>query len=402
MRPRQDITKMFSTFLRIEEDCSSYEWIVDATLRRSMQIASMKLTLEGSSCYSEESWACYWYKLWRDGSNKLALLHLTAYLQETFYWVALKMATRYPSSQNSIADYLQTANTEVDRILAGFQPERSSSLKNYAKMAASSRLRDKLRSQTSVNTYSTWGLLSVVSPKRVRYALAEEGLSKSIIEKYYLVWRCFKKIYYVHNGRLPLAKPEHQFLELIASCYNQSSPSETPLDANTVERLLIHTANTLRSYLYPKVAYGIDNFDLPAKNQDSLGLAQLIADEEEQYLSNQLSQINSLLIETIQHLDSQSQEILKLYYGQKLTQSEIKNRLQIGQASVSRRLVKVRESLLEKLVEYGKNYQNSYGLTLDKLKDLTSYLDEWLYNNISKCDLNNNLTKRSRKFKNYK
>lgn len=78
MRPRQKIIEMFSTFVELEGDRFS-KWLIDIKLHRNIQNC-----LESSPFVpnSENFWALHWHKCWREESNSLARMHLSAYLQE--------------------------------------------------------------------------------------------------------------------------------------------------------------------------------------------------------------------------------------------------------------------------------------------------------------------------------
>ena len=95
MRPRQDITEMFSTFVELKNDRFS-KWLVDIKLRRSMQNC---LNHSPEFSKQESFWALYWYKQWQyaeceqnsiSQSNPKARMHVHAYLQESCYYVSLK------------------------------------------------------------------------------------------------------------------------------------------------------------------------------------------------------------------------------------------------------------------------------------------------------------------------
>ncbi len=95
MRPRQEITEMFSTFAQFETDRFS-KWLTDSKLRRSIQNC---LASSAEVSTRENFWALYWYKNWRNSPNGGALMHLSAYLQESCYWAAYKTVTRFTNTQ---------------------------------------------------------------------------------------------------------------------------------------------------------------------------------------------------------------------------------------------------------------------------------------------------------------
>ncbi|MCC5623279.1 sigma-70 family RNA polymerase sigma factor, partial [Nostoc sp. CHAB 5715] len=117
-------------------------------------------------------------------------------------------------------------------------------------------------------------------------------------------------------------------------------------------------------------------FDLPDPLSDSL-IAQMIAQEDAQNQQNQESKIEAVLLKTLQTFEAKSQEILKLYYQQGLTQPQIVERLQMSQPTVSRRLLKARELMLAALIQWSQDTLN-ISVTSNLVNDMSSALEEWL------------------------
>jgi RNA polymerase sigma factor (sigma-70 family) len=388
MRPRQEITEMFSTFALFETDRFS-KWLTDSKLRRSIQNC---LASSAEVPTSENFWVLYWHKNWRNSPNPGALMHLSAYLQESCYWAAYKTVTRFTNSQYGLADYFQMAIAEVTTILEDFNPDRSSSLKVYALIAFRSRLKDILRQRKEADICTNWGLLRKVSKKLVLEALHHAGLSISQIAQYRLAWTCFKELYVQNQpgGTSKLLEPDRNFWEAVANLYNrerqsQLTPPGAECDYQTIEKWLTKTAFCARAYLYPPVA----SLDIPKPGQDSSQMldlpdptvkspmAEMIAQEDSENRQNQLSQMNTVLLTALQNIDAQFQEILKLYYEIGLTQQEIIKQLGISQPTVSRRLIKARESLLATLICWSQETLN-ISVTSNLVKDMSVALEEWL------------------------
>ncbi|MBN3874050.1 MAG: sigma-70 family RNA polymerase sigma factor [Nostoc sp. JL33] len=388
MHPRQEITEMFSTFVELESGRFS-KWLIDIKLRRSIQNC-LESSQEVSN--SENFWALYWYKHWQEQSHSLARMHLSAYLQEPSYWTAKKTIARFTHSQYSLADYFQMANAEIETILKNFNPEKSSSLKAYATMAIPSRLKDILRQRKEADICTNWALLRKVSKKQFLEALSQAGLSPTVIVQYRLAWTCFQELYVQNQpgGTKALSEPEGQLWEAIVNLYN--SERQTQLTQPTpqctrekIEHWLTQAAIYIRAYLYPPVSSlnlaiseddATTTFDLPDPSSDSL-IADMIAQEDTQNRQNQQFQIQDILLKAIQNIEVQSQEILKLYYQEGLTQPQIVQRLQMSQPTVSRRLIKARESLLKKLLEWSQETFN-ISVTSNLVKDMSTALEEWL------------------------
>jgi RNA polymerase sigma factor (sigma-70 family) len=391
MRSRQDITELFSTFAQLEADRFG-KWLTDTNLCRSIKKCLDHSPETGNA---ENFWAIYWYKHWYNQSHSLAKMHLCAYLQEQCYWAAYKTVAKFAINQYSLADYFQLANAEVENILKGFKPEISNNLQAYAQIAIPTRLKDILRQRKEADSCTNWALLRKVSKKQVLASLSQAGLSPAIIAQHRLVWCCFKELYVPNqlgaNSKLP--EPNRQLWEDVANLYNREGlnqlSEQTPqCSADTIEQIITRTATYLRAYLYPPVS-SLDalksedgsniTLDLPDPSSDSL-IADILAQEDAQNRQNQLSQINAVLSKALQGCNTQTQEILKLYYQQGLTQQDIMKKIQISQATVCRRLIKTRESLLAALMNWSRDTLN-ISINSNQIKDMTNVLEEWLRSN---------------------
>ncbi|MDF5727758.1 MAG: sigma-70 family RNA polymerase sigma factor [Rhizonema sp. PD38] len=397
MRPRREITEMFSTFVHLERDRFS-KWLVDIKLRRSIQNC---LERSPEVANAENFWALHWYKQERLQSSNLAKMHLLAYLQEACYWSAQKTVTKFANSQYGMADYFQMANAEVETILKDFNPEKSSSLKAYAIMAISSRLRIILRQRQEADICSNWALLRKVSKKQLLEALSNAGLSQSAIAQYRLAWTCFKELYVQKQpgGTKALPEPTPQLWFAIANLYNHSrqtqlTQSTEQCEVQTIKQWLNQTVLYLRAYLFPPVkslnALQLDGdtnqtLDLPDPDSDS-PLVDMIAEENLQERQNQRSQMFAVLLKSLQSLDRQSQEVLKLYYQQEMTQQQIMQQLQMSQPTISRKLVKGRESMLAALIQWSRDL--NIPVNPNQIKDMSIALEEWLRNQFGDFDMN--------------
>ncbi|NJM24063.1 MAG: hypothetical protein HC907_38610 [Richelia sp. SM1_7_0] len=164
----------------------------------------------------------------------MAKIHLLAYLQEPFYLASERTFAKYQNSLYGIGDYFQMANAEVEIIIKSFNAGKSSNLRNYAIMAASSRLRDILRQRKEADTCTDWSLLRRVSTKAFLEALSKAGFSQAIVAQYRLAWICFKELYIHHSYTTrQLPQPNHELWLAIANLYNRERLIQ--LDFNTEE-----------------------------------------------------------------------------------------------------------------------------------------------------------------------
>lgn len=405
MRPRQDITEMFSTFVELENDRFS-KWVIDVKLRQSMQNC-----LDCSSFVSKQEnfWGLYWHNRWRyakphaegispSQSNYLAKMHMHAYLQEPCYYVSRKTVSFFANGQYSIADFFQMANAEVEPILTDFNPRKSSNLKAYFTMAIKNRLRDILRQRKEADPCSNWALLRKVSKKLYVEALNNAGLSASAIAQYRLAWICFKELYVQNQprGTKTLPEPTPQLWQAIANLYNHSRhqlTQPTPeCTAQEIKSWLNQSVKYVRVYLFPPVksldikpSDSNQTVDLPDPNSDSL-IADLIAQEDILDKQNQINRMFGVISEALKAMELKSQEILRLYYQEELTQQQIMQQLQMSQPTISRKLVKGRESLLEALVKWSRTMNIS--VNPNQINDMSIALEEWLRNQFGDFNIN--------------
>ncbi|MBW4565238.1 MAG: sigma-70 family RNA polymerase sigma factor [Mojavia pulchra JT2-VF2] len=382
MHPRQSIIEIFSTFVQFVADRFSH-WATESRLRSSMQ-SCVKRTPQETSEYF---WSLYWYKLWQLGeSQMLAKQHLTAYLQESCYWVSQKTVNSFASNQYQLSDCFQIAIAHIDRVLKGFNSNQGFSLKNYASSIFASAIRETLRQRHEVDISSDWGLLRKISQKRLQEALQNAGLSKDEIHAYILAWNCFKTLYVptTPGTSRKLSRPDDQMWEAIAKAYN--SQSSQRINPQILEKWLLTAAKATRKYLYPtpeslNISQGGDDSvelldNLPGNQQASL-IEEIIAQEEQQTRISQQTEINQVLVAAIAQLEPEVQQIVQLYYAQGLNQDKIAKHLETKQYTVSRRLTKARENLLKSLANWSRDTLH-ISVTSDLLKNMSTVMEEWL------------------------
>ncbi|MGR3273974.1 sigma-70 family RNA polymerase sigma factor [Acaryochloris marina NIES-2412] len=392
MQPRTALLAIFSTFLQFETD-HVHTWASDSKLRRSMQI---QLEQSSQRDLSAKFWSLYWHKLWRaesqPDSQKVSAGHLSAYLQETCYWTAQKTAARFSSSRYGVSDYFQIAMAQVDKLLKGFNSDQGFNLQNYASATFASLMRETLRQRREIDICSDWALLRKLSQKRLVEALKNNGVPQETIDRYVLAWTSFKAIYVPQQatGTQKLEKPAAEVWIAIATQYNQERtqllPNATAITVADLEAILMTCAKAARAYLYPaqisintpRPGQDAGEFldQLPNTEQASL-LEEMIATETIQTRQNQHQQIGKVLIAAIQDLDQPSQSLLQLYYSQAYTQQQIAEKLEMKQYTISRRLTKLRKTLLTALATWS---QDTLHISPDSdvLKAMSSSLEEWL------------------------
>ena len=386
MQPRQCIVEIFSTFVQFEADEFS-GWATDPQLRRSMKNCLDRVSPEKS----ENFWALYWHKVWLLESHPIAAAHITAYLQEVCYWVARKIAMNF-AQQSSVADFFQTAIAHIHKVLKGFNTQYSSNLKSYAELAFANIIKDTLRQRQEADICTDWALLHKLSRKRLVESLQHTGFNSQIIENYVLAWECFKELYAADDTKIrKLTKPDAKTRLAITHLYNLQrlslSSSTTPAAIPEIlEKWLEQCAKAARTFLYPTVV----SVDAPIKKQESGNLldtiltglqesllTEIIAQEEAANIEEQRIQLTQVLTNALAALDAQSQNLLQVYYSQRLTQQQIAEQLEVKQYYVSRRLSSIKRSLLLTLTQW--SYKTLHtSPTPDVLEAMSTALEEWL------------------------
>jgi len=387
MQARQGIVETFSTFIQFDTDKFS-GWITDPKAQYSIKNCLKQSSDEESDTF----WALYWYKVWQAESSPVALAHLSAYLQETCYWTTRKLALNF-STHSTFADYFQIAIAHVAKILKNFNPEYSCHLKSYAELAFERIIKDELRLHGERYACSDWGLLYKISRKRLVKSLVNIGFTGKTIENYVFAWECFKELYTGDNTKKirQLTKPDAETWQAITNLYNTEhlsrlSSSTPTVNQQTIEQWLLSSAKAVRSFLHPQVL-STDSFfkegedgsllDIFPGDAETSLLTQIIEQEETVALGNQQTQLNQVLRQATTALNTESQQLLQLYYAQQLTQKEIAIKLDIKQYTVSRRLTSVKKSLLLTLTQWSQNTLH-ISPQPDVIDAINSSLEEWL------------------------
>lgn len=391
MHARQTIVAVFSTFLRLEDDLPK-GWMTDAKLHRSIQ---RTIADHAKAETSEQFWAVFWHQCWqREQSSdiaRIALGHLSAHLQEVCYWSARTLKSRASTIRYSLSDLFQVAISELPKILNACDPKGHASLKTYASSAFGNLIRDFLRQRRDIDLCNEWGLLLKLSRKRLIEVLTADGLDAATIQQYVLAWQCFETLYIPAKtlGLRRSAAPSSELWQAITDRYNQlKSTKHAPGKPNAIERWLLYCTARVRANLYPsvtslnaaKVGYDSGELqdDIEDRDHESL-LSGMIAQEEAEERQDQYQQMNQALNDAIASLDETAQQLLRLYYGQQLTQQQIAKQLEVQQYTVSRKLTKTREILLRKLAQWSEEKLQT-SLDSTTIKNISPILDEWLQN----------------------
>lgn len=402
MQPRHRVLELFSTFIAFEDD-RFQQWLTAPALRRNLQRQMAHAdTVEGDRA-SQDFWVLYWHRLWeaeqQSAAQRFALGHLTAYLQEACYWVSHRTARQLKGIQYGVADCFQMAIATVPTLLKGYSRDQGASLATYAKLCFGNTIRDVLRQQREVTSRSDWGLLRKASQKQVKEALQAAGLGPEQVTAYRIAWMAYKTCWAGQTAATrQLAAPDTETWAAIANQYNGQMASDSGskreiVTADILEQWLKATTKALRQFLQPDmVSLNVPKFgdggewqdDLPAS--DATPWTELMQAEAIQERQQQRAQLSERLRAAIAELSSQDRELLMLYYCQGSTQQQIADRLRIKQYSVSRRLSRVKESLLRNLVTWSRETLH-ISPTSPAIQQMSLVLEEWLQDVLTKNDV---------------
>ena len=403
MTPRQNLIDLFSTFAQFADD-RFRQWVTDGQLRRSMQRQELhhpSASDPAEPALPETIWALHWYRIWQTQPSRLVEGHLSAYLQETCYWVVQQLLRSQPSRTYPLSDYFQMAIAQLPKVLKGYD-SRGASLKTYASLRFKNALRDALRQQQELNRRTDWGVLRKVSQKCLVEALQMAGLSTETIASYCLAWSCYKACHAPNADAQTrqLTAPDAEIWEAIASRYNQQRhltqvPAASP---EQLDRWLKDCAKRIRAYLDPPTtSLNLTRFDdASGELQDDLTdaidqspLTLLITQEEVQERKTKSQQINDLLMTALGQLDPQVQSLLKLYYQQGLTQQQIAQQLEMKQYTISRRISSTKEALLKAIAQWSQSTLH-ISLTSPAVEQMSLVLEEWLQTHYGNLEQNAN------------
>ncbi len=391
MRPRDRLIDQFSTFALLKED-SFWRWIAEPRLERSMQ---QQLTNTSQPTTDDRVWALCWYR--QLTKHSLAQSHLTAYLQEVCYWIAIEMTRRLKSSQYTPADYFQIANIEIPRVFKSFNPDRNNNLKIYAKLVLTNALKDLLRQRQVADVCSDWSLLRKVSKKRIGEVLLQQGTVEPEVARYQFAWFCFKTVYVpLERNSQGLPPPDPIVWSKIVELYNTKRQHQLvfPCEVLTpaqMELQMTKLAKWIRSYLYPPIdslnrsksepGTGEIQDDLTDPSNSKSLLDTAIEQAEFDRRMRQQSELETILTQALANLSPELRSILQLFYREGLSQQELANRLQMSQPTIFRRIKQAESQLLAALLVWIESKLNKLP-DPNELKDISTNLRAWLIDRV--------------------
>jgi RNA polymerase sigma factor (sigma-70 family) len=158
------------------------------------------------------------------------------------------------------------------------------------------------------------------------------------------------------------------------------------LTPEQIEGQLNKLARWIRGYLYPNVdslnrtKVGQELGEIQDDLSDPISqdlLDQAIEREELSQRSSQKDELQTILINALARMEPELKEILQLFYQQKMSQQDMASHLQLSQPTVSRRIKKAEEHLLEALLKWRQTQLNQFP-DPNEIKHISVALRSWL------------------------
>lgn len=373
MRKRTHPVEMFSTFLQVDEarDSLGPGWLTDSRLKQNMIRMG-----QADPDAPEKYWAIYWLKeALKDSQNRLSRGHISAYLEETCYWVTVKIVEQIANLSESRVDCFfiaRSAAADPGKLFKNYDQVRSN-LKTYAQLRLKTTILETVRVGSSLQKYSDPALLRALTKKNLKEALKKADIKEPELSECLLAWQCFKKVYVptMEEGRRRLKMPDEAQLAAIADLYNQvSKKRQYPVDIQFIQKRLDQCVTVIRESLRIKNV-PLDNcsFEPALASDDPIDTLDEPAQEWQQ--------VHSILSTAFSSLPEPNQTLLKLHYGLAFRQTELGQIFGQKQYQISRQISRNQTILLTALAEWS---TSNFGICLssDQLKAMASQLDDWL------------------------
>lgn len=388
MKQRQDLVERFSTFI-LWDNNRFQTWVADPRLRRSMERC-----LAQESSTSEQYWVLFWHQDWLNQRELAARQesrrtphHLHAYLQEPCYRVAETLERDYQSRlQYTIEDYFNLGFLNVDKILSTFNSKLNPNLAAYAFSRIKWQIIDEMRRLERPFGHTIWSLLLGCTETGLKKALISDGISQESIENYLIAWDYYKELYSQAKVRTKgkLQEPSSQTWEEINKAYNQEQPN-SKCDVAIIKKWLNTCGQSLLNSLslstissntsfYPEAEGELQDIFVSEENTP---LERVEEEENKQEDRTIFQKIYECLKAEIERLEPERQLELEMYYGKKLTQTEIAEKLDVNQSTILKRLRKSKKRLARYLIQWSATDSN-FSLKANDIETMSNALKAWL------------------------
>lgn len=382
---KREKEQKFSTFVNIANG-DVENWVEDPRLKLNLDKEQSRLQWDSEPSFPINAWVLHWHQNWDSLQTRLPRYHLYAYLQEPCYWSSHKISSRFNTTNFGLADCFQTAFEKSDKVLQSFKPELGTSLSTYAGRAYCNTIQDVLSQHQEIQISSELSLLKRCGVKLLSKALVAAGLPPEMRTTRKTAWQSFKLFYFPKEttARNLASLTQEDWLKIRVHYDALRVPRK--LDSATEAELqdgLRDCVRYLRRYTVPQSVSlnagrgDSEEFLEKLSNTSTDSMTLLMAQELEESRQQQRQKIAAILVEGLAGLSQSSQQLLQLYYGNHLTQTEIAAQCNSQQYNVSRQLRTARQALLKILATWCKQELH---ITWDAtvLNNMTVILEDWL------------------------
>lgn len=382
---RENEEKMYSTFLQFKW-MNNHLVVPDDPWRSHRELQqNARRIIQLTPTANERNLAQHWINEYQKQPDSLARLHLSAYFEESCFWVAHKLAQKRSGKSSYFylfQEYFQIARViaaKPENILQGYDPSRSNSVKSV-KNWSQLKLATAISDMTGEKTYSDAGLLRRQTKTSLKRALEKEGVSslkQEELTNYLLAWQCFQAVYTpsTSQGNKQLLWPDVKQWEKIAAEYNEQAinaqllPSMT---AQNIDKLLKFCVKALRNINQIEESE-LDELTANLESTNTEGIDAIIEAEEAAAQQQEIAQKRELFFNAFTVLSPDIQIMFMLWHGLDFNQGDVGELFGIPRNQIANKFKSWRKSLLKDLFK-----QLGQKLTSQELENKSKLLDDCL------------------------
>ncbi len=372
-----DLIERFSTFQEVNPHRRQVQ---DSKLTQNLH----RLLKQYPELNDETALLKYFCNAAENNSDSLARCHLLAYVDSACYSAAIATYQIFRTPDLTLEDYLQIARDKIApcviKLCAKYDPSQSQ-ITTYASPFLRSAIMSAVRCHQEIERRSDWSLLRNFSKTKRKKVLDKFGIKEPKLSNCLLIWQGFSEVYAPvkarRNQKLPPTEKQWQAIAKFGN--EQRLPhSVKTFTVQDIQSLLKICVNALREPSRIKLySLNEDNRDLELETTKT-SEQQLWYREQQTAESEQYQQVKTELASAIASLPADARKMLILEHGFiGFNQSYIGQEFGIQQYQVSRNLTSDKRRLLEVLVQWSQR-ELGVNLSLETVKRLSIYLDEWL------------------------
>ncbi|NEO57980.1 MAG: sigma-70 family RNA polymerase sigma factor [Okeania sp. SIO3B5] len=383
----RDIKAKFSTFFNIEEKSNKLGIINFQTVPKLAK--NFDGIFQSYPEVNEEYCAKFFVKeVQTKNKNKLEKEHLSAYLEESCYWLATQELNQQlaPIKWQEL-DCFQEARkiaAEPSKIFAKYNFTDTSVI-TWAKRQIKHQVRQIAYVGKEFCKYATWSAPKYLSEKMLIEALQTKSNinTKKEIDSCTLAFKSYKAVYRSKPEKIggKLAEPSKKQWEDIKNYYNKlcsrynnklssdnSEPLEEITDFQQIKDTIIACEKVARGYCCT-LEYVEKNSTLEKMISVNYPPQETESEEQKQIISVCLSEFSKLTPEC--------QKLMQLYYGLNISQTEMSEIFGMHQSQICRK-IKEREKKL--LIALEKWCQANLEITPNEgiIEERRQFLKDWL------------------------